>query len=149
MSQLYVATVLESVEGIGPDGTLCEFRFPEDSLIAHAKSSGNSAVLQDAWFIPDVLAKPSSIWRGLMRNGHENFFVYAGIPDGRFAFDYGMILGEDITIPPGFVFLVFTTENFVVCKYRWVEPDPTFSDLPIDHQNRFMEKLWQPNSQNS
>lgn len=149
-ARLYIESLLERFEGVGVDGsTTVDFSIPADLIMQWLHQCGNSSVLEDAWFIPDVCRRPSGIWQGLGRNGQENALIYGGVPTGEFAQDYNMIVGEDITIPPNRVFLVFLSPEFQVAKFRFEEADPVDPSLPLQYHNRFAKQLWLRHSQNS
>jgi hypothetical protein len=139
MAWLYVQGALLEFPGVAPDGLTEEiFTVDPTSLLRHLASTGNSSLLSDAWFIPDVCQHPSGIWRGLNRPGQEQSLCYAGIPNGDFALDHG----ASPTFQKGRTFLVFLTPTLTVTKWRWAESDTANPELPLDHNTRFVEQLW-------
>ena len=101
-------------------------------------ATGNQAMLDDGWLVPDVCKNPIGIWVGLGRPGQEVKLCYAGNPTGDFAKEWGM----NFTLQKGRVFLVFSTPDFVVAKWRWVDVDSDGSGFPTSHNTRFGAKLW-------
>ncbi len=143
VSRLYIEALLNEFEGVGIDGqTKQTFSLPATSMINWIVSTGNSALRQDAWCLPDVCAAPSGIWRGLGRTRQEKTLIYSGIPTGNFAQDYNMNAGEDFSIPPDRVFLVFLSEEYQIAKFRFEEADSDLPTFPVNYRTRFTEQLW-------
>ncbi len=150
MALRYIDSLLEEFLGVGIDGHSHQtFYLPSDSIINWIHATGNSSLVEDAWFVPDICLSPVGIWRGLQRKGQENIRIYGGIPTGNFARDYNMIAGEDITIPSGKVLLVFVSPEFQIAKFRFDEADTATPSLPLNYSTRFTEQLWLQNSQTS
>jgi hypothetical protein len=142
MARLHIEAALDEFPGMSPEGSGEEwFSVEANGLAFHLASSGNSSMLSDAWFVPDVCRYPAGVWRGLNRPGQEQALCYAGIPSGQFAFDHNAtpFFQTDRT------FLVFATPDFRVTKWRWSEADLVIPAYPLDYQTRFGEQLW-PNA---
>lgn len=143
--RLYIDALLAEFDGVGTDGVSpVSFSLLENHIVGWIVGTGNIALRNDAWFIPDVCRNPSSIWQGLRRSGQETTLVYAGVPDGTFAAEYGMEVGfdGDIAIPSDKLFLVFLTHDFRVAKFRFEQHDPSNHSFPIDYAARFDRQLW-------
>lgn len=144
-ARLYIAGLLAEFDGVGIDGVSTEtFSMGENDIIDWVIETGNTSLKNDAWFIPDICKRPSSIWQGLRRLGQETTLVYAGIPKGDFALEHGMEIGVngDIAIPPDRLFLVFLTPDFKIAKFRFEQLNTNNPSFPIDSEGRFNSQLW-------
>lgn len=141
--RLYIDSLLAEFVGVSTDGvTPQQFKLPDNSIMQWIVDTGNSALKEDAWCIPDICTSPAGIWQGLDRSGQENTLVYAGIPTGSFATDYNMTMGEDFAIPADKVFLVFLSSDFTIAKFRFEDADPENHSFPINSETRFTRRLW-------
>lgn len=126
-------------DGMAPAGRSTRLiRIPLDTLYKHFEDTGNQAKFDEACLIPDVCKRPAGIWRGLKRKGQEEAFCYTGKELGEFAESRG----KRINIPPGFVFVVFLTEELEVTKWCLVKECPDKSGFPTGYAERFGEQLW-------
>ena len=90
-----------------------------------------------------TLESPTGVFRGLKREGHDEWVCYCGLP-----FRY---TNRNVECPPtpGHVFLVFVSKGRVLKKYRWEKCDPIRQDLPEGWNERFDEPLWLKTSSSS
>lgn len=112
---------------------------PKSTIIKNIHDTGNSSMMGDAVFIPDVVMKPTVIFRGLRRDGQEFALCYCGEASGTFATEYNIPFDAP---PRGQVFLVFVTPDMEITKYRFCGSDPDIPGYPIDHHSRFGGPLW-------
>lgn len=89
----------------------------------------------DAWLIPDVCKRPSSIWKDRAGNG----FVYAGYPGCDFSREYGQGVFD---IPTDKLFLVFVNGIFEVTFFEWTMPSSGDDRFPSDYAERFEVLIW-------
>lgn len=131
-------SALDGFEGVDTDGeTLREFQVEADTIWAFV-SQGNQSMLDDAWFVPDVMRNPVGIWKGLGRAGQSDSFCYAGDPTGNFADSFGMTYH----LQESRIFLVFLNQDLTIAKWRWDIKDSDNSGFPTNHRIRFGERLW-------
>lgn len=142
MQNIKIDPGLLEFEGLGVAGVAKTlFRLTKSKILAHFELTGNRSMLLEAYLIPDVVADPTGIWRGLQREGQEHAMCYAGIPAGNFAAQCLL----EVEIPANRVFLVFMTSQREITKWRFSEQDPDRSGFPLGHQERFGERLWPHN----
>lgn len=128
-------------EGVGLAGVGTRLiRLPKSAMLKHARETGNSAVFNDAYLVPDVTMAPACIHRGLERSGQDEAICYCGVPSYDFATKHGR--QNDVILPPGFIFMVFMTKDLVVTKWRACEEAKSDPGFAIDHATRFGRRLW-------
>lgn len=138
-SGIVVPSDLLSFQGVGPAGVAKRtFNLPKDHIVKHLIETGNRSVYDEAFLVPETVANPAGIWQGLGRRDQDGALCFAGVPQGEFARQHGV----EIDIPEDAVFLVYTTDQMVVTKWRYCEQDPERPGFPIDHDSRFGERLW-------
>ena len=139
LGEIELAANLIEFEGFAPSGNSRRLiRIPMAALLKHLQDTGNEAMYNEAWLIPDVCIGPSGVWRNLQRGGQEEAFCYAGRASGSFAAKYG----KQIASPAGQVLMVFLTKDLEVTKWRHCLEDPVRAGFPVGHEDRFGERLW-------
>jgi hypothetical protein len=139
MGGIRVAEDLIEFEGLAPSGNAKRlFQISKAALLRHFEETGNTAMFEEAWLVPEVCDSPSGIWRGLKREGQEEAFCYAGKATGKYAARHG----KAIATPAGKVFLVFATKDLSITKWRHCAEDPQCPGFPLGHGDRFGERLW-------
>jgi hypothetical protein len=108
-----------------------------------AARMGDGAVRELAESIPQVLAEPTHLYRGIMRDAddekageHPGWLCYVGKPDRR----YDLRSGEERSLA-GRVLLVYVNAGRIVYNHRWEEEDEVIPGQPADLQDRFREQL--------
>lgn len=133
------STVIFEIEAKSPVGSGTKTALLlREAFLKMIEETNNTALWDDAPGIPDVLMRPSGIWKNLKRGGQEEAFCYCGIPDGSFAVEYGI----PFAIPEKQVLTVFLDKFFHVSKWRWCEPDDSRPTYPVNYLTRFEELLW-------
>jgi hypothetical protein len=126
-------------DGLSPAGRATrQFSIDPNALLSHFESTFNRSMYLEAWLVPDVVLRPSGIWRGLGREGQDEALCYAGKPTGEFAASHA----KKIEIPDDLIFLVYATKQLVVTKWRFCRPDADNPAFPKDHDSRYGERLW-------
>lgn len=141
MADRVLNSALAVFEGMDPTGNFTENFTVNRPLLYHFHECGNQSMLNDAWFVPDICAKPLAIWEGLQRPGTENMLCYAGQPSGDFAKEHW----HDWIHPEGHddqIFTVFLTAGLQITKWRWCQIEPDGTGYPIKHQTRFRSQVW-------
>lgn len=90
---------------------------------------------------PKIPAQPTAIFEGLRRDEDEDrrgygWRCYCGVPEQSYRAD-----GTAGPPYPGQVYLVFVNEEQVAYNRRWEKADPAAPHLPMDHENRFKQRL--------
>jgi len=102
---------------------------------------GAGKVKEAGFIVPEVLAKPSAIFRGLKRDSDEprhgsGWLCYVGLPSRCFEDD-----GRAVQPRSDRVFLVFVTDEWIAYNWYWYAADPYQPGFPQDHAERFLERL--------
>lgn len=125
------------ISAIDPsDGKEWEIRLSDDR-IKHIALRGRSHLLTAAYIVPEILSFPTAIFKGIREDGEKDWLCYCGIPTKSYR-------GRDGTeaAPYSFqVFLVFVNEDRVVYNWRWEKCDQQQSNLPMNFEERFLERL--------
>ncbi len=109
-----------------------------DRRMAEISKRGMGATQELAFNVPEVILRPTAIFRGVRSEGESEWMCYSGIPSR--AFDHRT--GQEVTPWRGEVFLVFADwPDRCLYNWDWVRGSPENSMLPIDHQSRFIERL--------
>ena len=94
-----------------------------------------------AYIVPKILSGPTAIFQGLRRDEDEDrlgygWRCYCGRPQQAYRPD-------GTSIPPyrDQVFLVFINDERVAYGWRWEKADPDDLNLPVDHADRFQQRL--------
>jgi hypothetical protein len=123
------------------DGTLsCEVQISFERMQAVGRRSMGHAK-ECGFIVPMVLQKPTAIFEGLRRDEDEarrgfGWRCYCGVPEQSFRPD-----GTPDRPYLGQVYLVFVNDERVAYNWRWEKADPDDPKLPINHQNRFKQRL--------
>ena len=107
-----------------------------DKIDATARFRSRGQVLELAHLVPDALARPQAVFRGVREEAERRWLCYVGRRSRAFHPD-----GTERTPYPGEVFLVFVTDQMVVYNWNWFEADEQDAALPRDHADRFSERL--------
>jgi len=123
------------------DGTLtCQILISHERMQAivrrgmgHVKECGN--------IVPMILEKPTAIFEGLRLDEDEDrrgygWRCYCGVPEHSYRAD-----GTEGRPYPGQVYLVFVNDEMVAYNWRWEKADPNNPKLPMNHEDRFKERL--------
>lgn len=102
---------------------------------------GLGKVKEAAFLVPEVLARPSAVFRGLTRDTDEplrgtGWLCYVGRPHECYEDD-----GRKLPRQPNRVFLVFVNDDWVAYNWYWYAADANQPDLPESHADRFRERL--------
>lgn len=86
--------------------------------------------------VPGVLFEPRCIFRGLEREGTEEFYCYVARPRRRKRQD-----GREEPTPPDRALFVFVSKRGTILKWRWERVDP---DVPLEDscRSRFGTLAW-------
>lgn len=116
-----------------------EFALSRESL-GLAESSGLKWKFGNAELVREVIAEPSSVWRGLKRFSHETSFCYAGRPSYRLDEDL-----NEVGFPANRLFLAFVKMHYntlLVFDWEFRESDDNDPSIPVHAEEDFEEKLW-------
>jgi len=102
---------------------------------------GLGKVKEAGYIVPEVLAKPAAVFRGLKRDTDEphrgtGWLCYVGRPRSCFEDD-----GRSVSPRQDRVFLVFVTDEWVAYNWYWYAADERQATLPEGHAGRFPERL--------
>ncbi|MGL6095324.1 MAG: hypothetical protein ACRC7O_05935 [Fimbriiglobus sp.] len=130
-------------DGHLPDGTTAPF-FVDRTEFDTVRDEGPAWKFHDARFIPEAVADPDAIFRGLRRPNQNESLCYSVQPTrdpDDDANEYG------IAVPPVFgrVFLVFAylgSMGYVVFDWEWREAGDE-PGHPENWQDDFAERIWQ------
>ena len=131
----------ESFEAMSPNGESWEI------LISHRRMDqvardGLGKARELAFIVKQELLSPVAIYRGvrdLERDVVENdWWCYVLQPI--FAYDYKT--DERVTAWDNEVILAYVTDEQVLYNWYWTECDPVTKNLPVDHEERFKEKVF-------
>lgn len=126
-----------ALEAINPaDGKRCQVYVRISKIDATAKR-GMGAARELAYLVPHALQNPNAIFRGVREEGESQWLCYIGSPPDA----YNHRTGERMRPWPGQVFLVFVDDDCIVYNWRWDKADTDELRLPIDHAQRFEERL--------
>lgn len=123
------------------DGTLtCEVLISFDRMQTVGKRSMGHAK-ECAYIVPMILQQPSAIFEGLRRDEDEDRWgygwrCYCGVPDRAYNAD-----GSQRSAYPGQIYVVFVNDEKVAYNWRWEKADPDNPTLPVDHDERFKQRL--------
>ena len=100
---------------------------------------GKGKVLEAGDNARAILSSPQHIFQGFMQSADhprrgEGWLCYAGTPEWCYEDD-----GTRTKSPPGEVFVVFVTREWIAYNWYWVEADN--QGLPKDHGSRFERRL--------
>lgn len=109
--------------------------------LRHIARLGVGRVKEAGYLVPEVLARPAAVFRGLLREGDEprrgaGWLCYVGQP--RTAFDD---TGRSVPAHPDRVFLVFVNDEGVAYNWYWCASDAHQPGLPEGYADRFREQL--------
>jgi hypothetical protein len=129
-----------TVNAINPsDGKSYEVQVSHAKLMACARRSIGQ-IKEAAEVVPMILQHPGTIFRGLCRDMDEpgvgfGRLCYCGIPTKAYRQD-----GAETAPWPGYVFLVFVSDDNVAYNWYWSKADSDTPNLPEGHEIRFKEK---------
>ncbi len=87
--------------------------------------------------VPFAISRPTAIFRGLEREGHETSYCYVASPARRFVDD-----SNNVPVKDGYVFVVFISSNLEIFDWRFERSDGG-GKLPENHQTRFTKLIWE------
>jgi len=101
--------------------------------MGHAKECGV--------ILPYILQNPTAVFEGLRWDEDEDlrgygWRCYCGVPKVAFHTD-----GAKHKPYPDQVYLVFVNDEGVAYNWRWEKADPDDPNLPIEHKERFKQRL--------
>jgi hypothetical protein len=131
-----------SLDAVDPnDGGKWQVLLP-DTKMDFVAAQGHGAAMELADTVRWALLHPRALFRGvrdLERDiAEDRWLCYVATP----AYAYDHKTGKKCPPWPNEVFLVFVTEERVVYSWYWCESDGREPHLPVDHENRFLEKVW-------
>jgi hypothetical protein len=105
--------------------------------LEHLQRSGPKQHFYDALLLGEVLSRPKVVFCGLEREDFNAAYCYAKIPSKRYR-------SHDVELPPlpGYTFLVFVRQDFVILDWEWRKADPSNPDYPENWETDFGEKVW-------
>lgn len=130
-----------TISAVNPeDGKTCEVLISHDRMQAVGRRSMGQAK-ECAFIVPMILQKPTAIFEGLRLDEDEDRYgygwrCYCGIPEQAFRID-----GSSACPFPGQIYLVFVNDEGVAYNWRWEEADSDDPRLPVDHENRFRNRV--------
>lgn len=115
----------ESLNALDPNSQKTREAFIAKIQIEHLLKWGPATRYYEILSVAEVLEQPTSVHKGLNREGKENALCYVGKPH-RF--------GDGWNSPgfPGMVFLVFVTDDDVIFEWRWEAEDSQRAGYPCD-----------------
>lgn len=102
---------------------------------------GAGKVKEAAYVLPQVLLKPTAVFRGLTQDADEprrgvGWLCYVGRPSQCFEDD-----GRPVRPPRDRVFLVFVNDEWIAYNWHWCAADARDPELPEEYATRFHERL--------
>lgn len=87
--------------------------------------------------VPRVLASPTSIYKGIRRDGRlQGGYAFCGLPGFAMKND-----GARIEAPKNKIFCVYVTENHTVFDWDWIQANPENPREPSEAENRFVASV--------
>ncbi len=130
-----------SVQGLAPDGRGTEEFSIDADHREWLRANGPEWKYYDAGMIPELLRNPTSIFRGLKRQGFAQALCYCGKPATIWVDDQ-----VDAQAPAGMVFVAYIVRRpgdvWLVWDWDWVPEDITTPGHPDGWQDRYEERTW-------
>ncbi len=126
--------------GVSCDGDGREEFIIDEGLHDFLHQNGPEWKYRDSGLIPDVLREPTSIFRGLRRQGFDEALCYCGKPRYRWVGDE-----RRTATPPGMIFAVYILpeqDRLLVVDWAWLREHRTEPGHPETWESDYERKTW-------